>query len=167
MDVVVENQNKDTIEIVAQENLLPLIQTIIEGDSLTISTEKNYTTKEPMMIKIGKTDLKGVAVNGSGDVDLQACNEAGVSLAIAGSGDIKIKGATKKLNASIVGSGDINAENLVAENGNINISGSGDAAVQVTGELNANIIGSGDIVYHGEPAKISKSIIGSGDIRKK
>ena len=44
------------------------------------------------------------------------------------------------------------------------VSGSGNAAVNVTDHLTASVTGSGNITYTGNPAQVDQDSSGSGDI---
>ena len=64
-----------------------------------------------------------------------------------------------------VSSGDVSALKLIAEQCQINKSGSGDTKVFVNGELMVTSSGSGDVYYKGSPDVKSVIKTGSGDIR--
>lgn len=92
-----------------------------------------------------------------------ANTEGPVSLAIAGSGDIRA-GTSASLEVSIGGSGSVTAG--ATRDLEISIGGSGDVAVaRIDGPLDVSIAGSGDVVVRdGTSPAVSISIAGSGDV---
>ena len=110
--------------------------------------------------------LNKIEVEGSGDVRVDDVDGEKFSVAIRGSGDVRVVGHANSVELSVAGSGDIDASNLHAREGIVHISGSGDIKVHASKSLDANVSGSGDIRYGGNPEKISKSIAGSGSVRK-
>jgi len=67
-------------------------------------------------------------------------------------------------NASISGSGDINAFDMNTKEASISIKGSGDCKVNVSDTLTSEIAGSGDVYCRGNP-RISSTIKGSGSLK--
>ena len=58
------------------------------------------------------------------------------------------------------------AEEFVAKDYNISISGSGRATINLEGELDVRISGSGNVYYKGNPTGVNSSTSGSGKVRR-
>lgn len=190
-NVVVRQGTGHKVEVKADRNLLPVIETRVvdggKGRTLQIEPKKgiNIQSGTTPSFVIELPSLRAVSVAGSGTVKVEPMKAGGVDASIAGSGDIRFAGleaeklsmkvsgsgdivaAGRCANASvsIAGSGDVKAAELVAEEVKVNIAGSGDAAVNATKKLNVSIAGSGDVRYAGSP-QISSSIAGSGKVRR-
>jgi hypothetical protein len=91
------------------------------------------------------------------------CRELEASL--AGSGEITLEGRCSDLRARGQGSGNINAKRLIADNASVSTAGSGDISVFTSGRLDASVAGSGNVIYTGDPANVSTSVAGSGEVR--
>jgi hypothetical protein len=102
-------------------------------------------------------------VSGSGDV-YGKVDAKSLECDISGSGDMRLAGHAENATVGVSGSGDFTARDLVTTNTSVNISGSGDASINVSNNLDASISGSGDVSYSGSPQHINKSKSGSGDI---
>ncbi len=126
---------------------------IISGSGNVIS--KNILREEK------KIELR---VSGSGNITA-AIDAPEVEANISGSGRINLKGRTKNFESSLSGSGDLKCRELLAENSNVRISGSGSAQIFASSKLKALSSGSGNIYYSGNPRlqEIKKS--GSGVIQ--
>jgi hypothetical protein len=64
------------------------------------------------------------------------------------------------------GSGDVQADSLMAEEVVVSAGGSGNARVHAERQLRAAIAGSGSVIYSGNP-QLSQSIAGSGTLRRR
>lgn len=152
------------VEVTGDQNLLPLITTLVHDGELVISSRENYQTALPLTVNLSSPNLEAVLLQGSGDVYLRELNEKILTLIISGSGNATLDGKTAKLTVQVSGSGDVNAKALQSEYADIQITGVGNINVTVTEALKAGIMGSGDITYFGHPKKVDPSILGSGDI---
>jgi len=115
--------------------------------------------------KLSSKDSIRISISGSGTVSGEL-NAPTVAASIAGAGDIKVRGKTRDLKVSIAGSGDYDGFDLMAENTNVSIVGSGDAHVYASKALKVSTAGSGDVTYAGDP-EVHSSIMGSGVVKKK
>ncbi|MBV8037086.1 head GIN domain-containing protein [Roseateles sp.] len=190
-NVVIRQGSGNKVELKADRNLLPYIETrVVEGSkgrTLEISPRKGvdvHSATNPSL-SIEMPALRAVSVAGSGTVKVEAMKTGSVEAAVAGSGDIRFAGLdaerlgmrisgsgdivaagrSASAHASIAGSGNVKAAELAAEEVKVSIAGSGDAQVQATKRLNVSIAGSGDVRYVGSP-EIRSSIAGSGKIRR-
>jgi hypothetical protein len=176
-----------SLEILAQENLMPYIQTEVKGDNLVIKEKNgvNLGKHDPIKIYITAPDVNYVAISGSGSINVTGpWTESSVSASIDGSGDIQVEnmmaanftitisgsgnvkvnsGTVNYENLSIDGSGNIDLRYLESDTTFAKISGAGDIYVKVIRFLDATIDGSGNIYYYGTPV-ISTHISGSGNI---
>ncbi len=175
------------IEVKADRNLLPYIETQLDGRTLRIQPRKgfnlqsqttpSFTIEMPAVRKLAvagagaikveamKTGSVEAAVAGSGDIHFANLDAEALALKISGTGDIVAAGRAATASVTIAGSGDVKAAELVADEVKVSIAGSGDARVHAARRLNVSIAGSGDVRYHGSP-EISSSIAGSGSVTR-
>lgn len=105
-----------------------------------------------------------VIVSGSGSATVTDVRLTGLSTELSGSGAIRVTGASETLSVNISGSGDFDGSGLAAQEATVEVSGSGQARVDVSGTLTATVSGSGDVVYTGDPGVVHPSRSGSGEI---
>jgi hypothetical protein len=103
-------------------------------------------------------------ISGSGNIAAPV-DARQVEAIISGSGQINLKGRTKNFEGSVSGSGDLKCRELLAENSNVKISGSGTAHVFASLRLKARTTGSGNIYYSGNPPSQEIKKSGSGSIQ--
>lgn len=175
------------VTVETDDNILPLIETVVENATLKIRPTQRNATFSTKKLKIvvnarnldridiaGKGDIHADAlkvadlkagISGAGDLRIKSLDADALSISIAGSGDFEAGGRAANVRANIAGSGDIKAGNLDAKAVDINIAGSGDATVWARNSLKVSIAGSGDVGYYGD-AQVQNSIWGSGSIKR-
>jgi hypothetical protein len=80
---------------------------------------------------------------------------------------VTLKGAGKRLDVSVEGSGDVNARDFPVEGGSFSIDGSGDVYTDLHGgESTVSIHGSGDFHYAGDARFVHMDMHGSGEVQR-
>jgi hypothetical protein len=185
--VVLRPATREAIEIVADDNVLPLVETTVRGDTLRIEFAKNarIEPRTKIVVTVDAVRLDSVALGGSGTIAGKAIKSAKLEAAIGGSGSIALddldvgelavaiggsgsfraSGRANRLGVDIGGSGGSDTERLAAAEVAVAVSGSGDVRVRADSKLSASIAGSGDVRYTGA-ATPQVAIVGSGRVRK-
>jgi hypothetical protein len=190
--LVVRQAAKEAVQVRADDNLLPLVETTIETQTgnraLVVSLRKNASiyTRNPIVVTVDVVSLKALSSSGSGDIEVQALSTPVLSLSLSGSGDARFaqlktdeftvhvsgssdvdaSGRAAKLTVGISGSGSARMRELQVDDATVSIAGSGDAELSVAKNLAVSIAGSGDVVYHGD-AKVASRVAGSGSVTRR
>ena len=162
IETVTGVEPKLTVE--ADDNLLEIITTEVQGTKLVVSTRENYRSSLGVTVRLTAPAVRSLVLNGSGNITATDVSGPDFEGTINGSGNIAATGSVSDLRATIAGSGNLDLSRLEAKNAVVSIAGSGSVNVHATDTLDATIAGSGDIVYHGQP-KVKQTIRGSGSIR--
>lgn len=180
--------NTESITIETDDNLLPLIESVIENGVLKIRPLKrnsNFQTRSMKIVVHAKAierlalsgsgsivsdALKGNTlqfdIGGSGSINVKGMEAQAVAISLGGSGDMKSgKGKADSLSVSIGGSGDVDVGLVQVSDASVSVAGSGEAIVSPSAGLSVTIAGSGDVNYYGDP-KVSKSVVGSGEVTR-
>lgn len=165
-DVVVSVTGTESLMIEAEDNIMPLLTTEVKNGRLELGSESNFSSTKGITYTITAATLDGVEINGSGDIDATGIESGAFLVRISGSGDVHADGVTTTLDVGISGSGKYEGEGLVASVGDVTISGSGSAVVNVTDVLEAEVSGSGRIEYIGDP-QLDANTSGSGSISRR
>ncbi len=193
MDLEVRQAAREAVQVQADDNLLPLVETVVEprNGSRTLVVRfkrgESISTRKPVVVKIDVVRLQALALAGSGDVQVQALKTPAFRLALAGSGDAKLQGLetetfelrlsgsgdvvgagrSRSVKVSIAGSGNADLEGLVADEVKVSIAGSGDASVTANKSLEASVAGSGDVRWGGSASTVNTAAAGSGRIARR
>jgi len=185
--VQIQQGAAEGVTVEADDNLLPLIETVVEGGILKIrpATRNGSLSSRHLKIVVRAKTIDRLSIAGSGDIYAETLKTAKLNASIAGAGDLRIKsldtdalgvkiagsgdfdaaGRAASLHASIAGSGDVKAARLEAKDVEVSIAGSGDANVWARETLKVKVAGSGDVKYYGDAA-LQKSVVGSGEIKR-
>ncbi len=183
-DVTVTQGKGQSLEIRADDDIMPRLRTKVKNGTLIISSTGVVRGRAFLEIDIEMEEIKSLNISGSGTIKVKNRIEAAtVSLKISGSGSIfleldasdidtkisgsgviNLSGTVRSHTIEISGSGDTNAFELITEKTSVKISGSGDCMVNVSENLDVKISGSGDVEYKGSP-KVNFRGSGSGTVR--
>lgn len=183
-DVHITNGDEHEIVITAESNILPYIETDVNGGTLRLHIRGLHHIKNhlPMKVFITTPYLEGIKQSGSGivttgyfssdDMDIivsgsgsieTAVDAISVDALVSGSGSIFLSGDAVDADYTVSGSGTIDAHDLMIRDCEARISGSGNVRTSVERYLSAVISGSGNVYYNGSPA-IETHISGSGNL---
>lgn len=186
-DVKLAQGSSDQATVQADDNIEPLVETVVEGDTLVVRLKRDagFTTRMAPAVRVSARTLQAIAIHGSGDLSMDSFkgDTLGLSVigsgdahfglvevreltvSISGSGDVRLAGRADQQNWSISGSGDVDARALSGRSAKVALSGSGDASLGVTEQLDVQLSGSGDLSYAGRP-QLRQSVTGSGEIHR-
>ena len=192
MDLVVRQGATQSVQVEADDNLLPLLETVVEpagqGATLVVRWKKGQSlyTRSKVRVTVVMSKLSALAASGSGDIRVEAFSTPALKLSLSGSGDARLQdlstgelgisisgssdvaasGSATRLKVSIAGSGDVRLADLKSDDVSVSIAGSGDAAVNANKTLDVSIAGSGDVSYTGNAA-VKSRVAGSGSVNKR
>lgn len=183
-NVYVSYDSVSSLEIKAEENIIPYINTYVRRNTLYLEVQDNRCIREnqPVKIYVNTNSIEQLSLLGSGSIDCSWIDESSVILDIlgsgdiiatvnvdyleanvAGSGEIRLYGFADRCSMDITGSGDIAALNMESNECFADIAGTGDMYVWVNDLLDGEILGTGNIYYTGNPS-IDVVITGTGNI---
>ncbi|HMO33402.1 MAG TPA: head GIN domain-containing protein [Lacibacter sp.] len=189
-DLEVKQGSSFAVTVEAEENLLRYIETRVDKGVLRIYVRKGVRLRprEDMKVyvtaplfrelsiagsgnitsvtTIVSTESLAFTITGSGDINIPSVDAPELRVKIAGSGNVRMSGQTRKAEYRIAGGGDIRCSQLLAEEAAVHIAGSGNAWVFASELLDVHIAGSGDVHYYGNPVTVKQKIAGSGRLLK-
>ncbi len=189
-DVEITYGESNAVEVEADENLLPIIVTKVEGTKLIVTTDKGgFSSATRLKVHVTMATIDLVSVKGSGSVsgDGGFSNSGTAHFEVGGSGSIRLsfaqfntaevsvrgsgsihlmKGKVDNLNVSSSGSGSVDAYDINSKNVMAKTNGSGNVKVRVTSSLTAESNGSGNVYYKGDITNVNVKSNGSGRVVK-
>jgi uncharacterized protein (AIM24 family) len=130
-DLFVSHADDFSVEVRAQENLFPIIETYVSGNKLIVQTENGscYRSSSPVEVHVSMPETEFLSLAGSGKVYADMLISSDVEISNSGSGRMEIDS--------------LRAESLVLSNG-----GSGNIAVEASSADDVEAIqsGSGEIM---------------------
>jgi hypothetical protein len=186
-DVQLHIGTSEGVSIETDDNLQPLVETVVENGVLHIRTARENLSIKPrtLHVTVDARDINELAVGGPGSIQADDLHGKSLSLKLGGSGTIQARsfqgdglsvkiggsgnvsvggGAVDNLNLKFAGSGKVNLGKLKSSDAIVKMVGSGDATVWATNTLNVKALGSGDVTYYGDP-KVIQDSFGSSAVR--
>ena len=183
--LIIEQGDSESLEISAEENLMPYLESRVSGSTLNLGVEQFVSLQptEEIVYRLTVIDLNAVETSGLGNVEIAALETNQFRIEISGSstftisnlqaekldvevsgmGDITIAGRAAEQRVELSGAGNYIAGELETNSTRISISGSGNAIVWANEDLNAEISGMGTVEYYGSPV-IDSEISGAGKL---
>ncbi|MCX6278919.1 MAG: DUF2807 domain-containing protein [Bacteroidetes bacterium] len=185
-EILLKQGATEEVVVEADANLLPVILTVVEGNTLKIETKKSVNHVTSMKVFITVKDLKRIDVSGAVDIqtesrisvpelsiDASGATDSKLEIAVqklrldcSGASKIKFSGSATDVNMDLSGASDIFGFDLLAETYDLQISGAGNAQINVSKKIHAEISGAGSVKYRGSPTQVDQSVSGAGSIQK-
>lgn len=159
------SKGKPALTISSDQNLLPLIKTIVSGQTLQIDWEENLVPTKGIKIVLSSASLADVKLNGGISLTARQLTGPDLKLESNGASDISVDGSVTNLEANLSGASRLNAKSLQTQNATLSLNGASFGDVTVTDTLNASISGAGVLTYSGNPKSVEKHVSGAGSIR--
>lgn len=188
--VYLKQGSTQKVELKGDREDLEDIRTEVRGGRLVIKNRSNswfnWNNNSRVEIYITMKELKGLSVSGSGrvygeskftmsflELDVSGAGKMEldvdakeVDMSISGSGRITLEGKGRVTDISISGSGKVDAEDFIAEDHTVRISGSGSCYIHANESIDARISGSGSVHYKGDARKVNSRSSGSGKVKR-
>ena len=165
-DVNILLGDTQSVNVQADDNIVPLIETKVVNGTLVIGTKPltSISTSNGVVVTVVAKSLQKVSLSGSGNLHVGDMSGPDLVVELPGSGDVTVEGTVEHATMKMAGSGNIIGSALKAHTADVTLLGSGTITVYVDRSLNASLLGSGTIRYDGNPSQVTKNITGSGAI---
>jgi len=172
-----------TVEM--QENLFEFLQVSVTGETLRVSSTRNFNTNRGNSPRIyiyapylemvsfygavSATDWDIVQgerfqIQGAGAMNVSLELEVDtIEIDLSGAGNLNLSGIADSANIITTGASSISATQLQIRDASVEFSGAGDVAVDVTDYLRISLFGAGIVRYTGDPM-IDRTILGVGRV---
>jgi len=134
-----------------------------ENGRLTLKGRRSWGDDD-VEVTITAPVLAGLELNGASDVELKGLDQPELSVDAHGAVDLDANGKVRKLVINSRGAGNIDLENVDAEDAVIDVAGVGNVDISASGSVDARIAGAGNISLHRRPRKLTSEISGVGSV---
>jgi hypothetical protein len=162
--VEITAQKDYSLEIEGDDNILPLITTEVDGDTLKIRSEKGYSTSNPIKVRISAQNIDDLDLSGASKVSIVNLDNESLNVDTSGASKISCEGKTKNLTVDMSGASHFDSEKLSADSVSVDASGASKANVSVKDSLKADLSGASKVVYYGNPTNFENKTSGASSI---
>lgn len=185
--MTVKRGSTEALTVQAEDNLLPLLRTDVEGGVLRIGPRQGTAVAptKPIHYDLTASQLDALHVTGAATVDARDMNAdqfrlevtgashvdltnlatSSLTVDVTGAGAVKASGQATRQTVTISGAGSYSAQDLSSQQATVEVSGSGDCAMRVSNSLSVSISGAGHVGYVGSPT-VQQKISGLGSVTK-
>lgn len=183
---LINQGERESLEIEAEDNIVPQIRTKVEDQTLKIDFRTNsMNPTKPIIFRLTVKDLKALDFSGAANVQASNLNAQQLELTssgaetvnidglrsdelktmVSGAGKVNVAGNVTVQEIRLTGAGEYRAGDLQSKSADVDVTGAGKATVRVSDELNVNISGAGSVDYYGNP-RVTQNITGVGTVTK-
>jgi hypothetical protein len=156
-----------SFSLTTDENLLSHIKTSVQGEVLKLEMKDSIAPTHGVKVEITSPSLKGARLSGALQMNAVSLTGGTFALETSGASKVTLAGRVNRLLASLTGASKLQADELIAEDVEISVTGAGKADVYASNLLRAAITGAGNVSYHGNPKTVEKKIAGAGKIESR
>ena len=165
--VEITTGNNYSVEVQADDNILPLIQTKVDGNTLHIEMGDKSSTRSDLIVRITAPNIERVVTTGAAKLTATGINNDSFAINTTGASKVKLSGQTAKLDIEVTGASTVDAEQLTAAVADIQANGASKINVNVSEELHSEASGASKIIYSGDPKTVDNHQSGASSISKK
>lgn len=186
-EVDIKVGEKASLKITAGENIHPIINATVKGNTLILEMKKSVNNSGEIKAEITVKHLTDISASGAckvkvADVDAETFNldVSGASRILAenfksnslmvdmsGASSGELIGEIKNLTADISGAVSLDAKSLKAESVVIDLSGASNAKVYASSSLIVDASGASNLTYYGNPGNVKKDLSGASNLNSK
>ncbi len=155
------------VEVEGDDNLLPLVTTDVDGDTLEIGRQSRYSASNALRVRVTAPNISAIDTSGGASVTISEIKNTDLNIESSGGSRVTATGTTTKLNVQVSGGSKVVANELAAGDVSVDGSGGSSADVLVGGELRSDISGGTRVTYSGAPTSdITNKTGGSRVVQK-
>lgn len=178
-----------SITVEADDNIVPLIQTEVKNNELTIQIKSPNTSTSPTVMNVYVTapSLRALEANSAAKVsgesvwkfselELEANSAAKITLGLQGdklevdvnsAASVELSGNAAFMEVDVSSAGKLRANDLIVKKAIVEVSSAGSAEVHVTDELGYDISSAGKLNYEGTPQILKAETDRSGKVHQR
>jgi hypothetical protein len=167
-DLSIDVNGSEALTIEGDDNILPLIETEVRGDTLHIGFKDRALVQRVSRLRfaLSAKQLEGLTVSGAGNITASNIDSPRMAVVTSGAGRISMSGKATDQTITLSGAGDFEGASLQGETVRVLTSGVGRAVVNASKTLGVNISGAGSVEYIGNP-QVTQQISGVGSVKQR
>jgi len=162
--VIFNNNSATLLAITADDNILPLIKSSVDGDHLRIETTGSFNTQHKLKITLGTKQLQQLNLSSTINLTLNQLQGERFTLSAEGQSHVNGNGNLDNLVIHLSGSHQLNFKNIQSNHVSLTTEGSNNVTLEANESLGMNLSGIATIRYSGKPNSINKQVFGIANI---
>lgn len=165
-EIEVVAQKDQSLEIEADDNILPYVETAVSGSVLRIRLNGSFSFDDEIKVKISVPNLEEVSASGAGTINVIGLKNDRFEIDMTGAPTIRVGGETKVARIEADGAGKIDTMKLRASKMTVVSNGVSSVEVYASDHLDVTVSGPSHVTYAGDP-EVTQIVNGPGSVTKK
>lgn len=163
----IEQSGTESLTVEAEDNLLPLLISEVEGGRLKLGIRPNssISATKPIVYRLKVKSLDGLEGSGSVTIDAVGLDADRLEVDFSGTARGVLAGSATAQRVTVSGAGGFDGRALSGRTAEVEVSGTGRAVVNVSDELTARASAASTIGYLGSP-KVDEQTSGVARVEK-
>jgi hypothetical protein len=140
-----------SVRLEAQGNILEILTTEVEGDTLVIGSRDSYSTSRQVTARITVEALDGIDLSGGAIGHVDGVDAETLRLNVSGGAELTVEGAADDLELDDTGGAKAHLDGLQVGDAHIECSGGATAELNVSGMLHGEASGGATVRVDGDP----------------
>jgi uncharacterized protein (TIGR03437 family) len=164
-DVEIRVGTPTSLKVTVDDNVLPLITTVVSNGALKIGTTRQFKLDEGgVRVEVTTPVLDRVTLIGVGNISATGITGERFGATMSAVGNVTGSGQVQFVDVLMRGVGNVSLFGLSAQEARAWCSGVGSAEVDASDFLFARVFGLCSVVYSGNPAQTDVEVVGLGSI---
>jgi len=138
-----------SVEVRAQDNLLPLILTDVEDATLVITSNQGFTTSEGVEVAVVMSSLEGLTMSGGSAGQVDGLEALTLAISMSGGSTLRASGTTDGLDLDVGGGSRAELEELQASTVAIDLSGGANVTIVASDSVSGTASGGASLTVLG------------------
>ena len=145
----------ESLQITAEDNIAPVVETVVAGGRLTIgirSGTPGISSSLGVVCRIGARTIRDIEMSAASRIEVDGIDAPELSIRLSGAASFSGSGAVERLRMDLSGASRFTAPSLRARAADSTLSGASVALVRVVDTLTVHASGASVFEYLGDPA---------------
>ncbi len=153
------------VEVAGEADLVGKITATVKDGVLVLDTPKHLRNHHHLRATVTVPALDAITISGTADMKVAGITGDSLAINVSGTGQLDVAGTTASLSIAVDGTGQIDAGTLAAKDARIDVRGTGQATLRAAQSVDVKISGTGSVDILGKPARVKKSVTGTGAVQ--
>jgi Putative auto-transporter adhesin, head GIN domain len=153
------------VEVAGDADLVGKITATVKDGVLVLDTPRKLRNHSHLRATVTVPALDAITISGTADMKVAGVTGDSLAISVTGTGQLDVAGTTAALSVAVAGTAQIDAGALATKDARIDVRGTGQATLRAAQSVEVKISGTGSVDVLGNPARVKKSVTGTGAVQ--
>lgn len=167
IQAVVSFTPSETLDITAEDNILPLVESSVIDGRLTLGWRpgSGSISSHGVVCRVGAATLRGVSATAGSRIEVEGLDAGDFSIDLSGASSFAGSGSVERLRLDLSGASRADAPGVTARSANATLSGASVVRLRIVEALIVNVSGASLLEYLGDPS-VQADTSGASTVRR-